>query len=117
MQPLGTFELYLNIFIAIWFPLLILVNLKNWGERSPLNGYLWRQEPGLMRMSLLLIAMLAAYACVRLAIQWGFLPGARMDTALALLAVPFLLASMAELWLGGRALVRYLRARPSGAGS
>ncbi|MFA5899682.1 MAG: hypothetical protein WC829_11285 [Hyphomicrobium sp.] len=115
MQALGTFDLYLNIFIAIWFPLLILVNLKNWGERSPFNSYLWRMEPGLMRMSLVLVAIMAAYAGVRLAVQFGLLPSTRMETALAVLAVPFLLGSVAELWLGGRALVRYMRSRPSAA--
>lgn len=116
MQPLGTVELYLNVFIAIWFPLLIVVNLRSWGARSPLNAYLWREEPNLMRVSLVVIGLLTAFTYARLAAHFGLLAGSVLNVIMLVTGVPFLVAAIAEIWLGTRALRRYLRARPGHAG-
>jgi hypothetical protein len=115
MQPLGTVELYLNIFIAIWFPLLILANLVNWGARSPVNAYLWREEPTLMRASMVIIAVLAVWSMIRLAAHFGFLTGETLNTVMIVIGVPFGIAAVVEIWLGVRALLRYLRRRPGSA--
>ena len=111
MQPLSQYDLYLNLFVVIVMPLLIVTNLMNWGTNSPLNVYLWREHPNLMRVSLVLLALIALNAFVGLAAHYGLLPAAAVDTATLVLGIPFLLASVAVIWLSVRAVLQYLRAR------
>ncbi len=113
MQPLGPVDLALNIFIAVGFPLIIAANVWNWGPRSPLNGYMWREEPSLMRVSLVVIALLALFAYVQLALHFGLLSAPYDNVAMAVIGVPFAIAAVAEIWLAVGALRRYLRARQS----
>lgn len=115
MQPLGPFEVYLNIFAAVVFPLLIVRNLID-GESSPRNSYLWRHEADLMRVSLIVIGILWVWTLARLAIHFQLLTSGAIQPVMLILAVSFAIAAVAEIWLGTGALVRYLRNRPSGTG-
>jgi hypothetical protein len=113
MQPLSQYDLYLNFFVAVVMPILILTNLMNWGTKSPLNVYLWREHPNLMRVSLVMLGLLALNAFVTLAAHYGLVPGSAADYATPMLGIPFLVASVAVIWLSGRAAVQYLRGRRS----
>jgi hypothetical protein len=115
MQPLSQYDLYLNLFVAVVMPILIVTNLMDWGTKSPLNVYLWREHPNLMRVSLVLLGLLALNAFVDLAAHYGLLPAAAADYATPLLGIPFLIASVAVIWLSVKAVLQYLRARRSQA--
>ena len=115
MQPLSPFEVYLNIFIAVVFPLLIVRNLVD-GERSPRNSYLWRHEADLMRVSLIVIGILWVWTLARLAIHFQVLTRGAIQPVMLILAIPFGIAAVAEIWLGTGALLRYMRNRPSRSG-
>ena len=52
-------------------PILIFANLMDWGTKSPLNVYLWREHPNLMRVSLVILGLLALNAMVGLAAHYG----------------------------------------------
>jgi len=107
MQPLGPFELYLNIGIAVVFPLLLIANLA--GRGTVRSNYLWRNEPQLMWVSLVIIAILAIWAMARVAVHFAVLPASALDPVMAVLGIPFLALAVAEIWLGVRALRRYRR--------
>jgi hypothetical protein len=111
MQPLSDFDLYLNLFVAVVMPILIVTNLMNWGTNSPLNVYLWREHPNLMRVSLVLLGLIALNAIVGLAAHYDLLPAAAVDYATLVLGLPFLITSVAVIWLSVRAVLQYLRAR------
>lgn len=111
MQPLGTYDLVLNIFVVIVMPLLIVSNLRGWGTASPLNTYLWREHAGLMRVSMLILGLLTLWALVQLAGHFGLITGAVADVAMPVIGIPFLIAAVVEIWLAIRAFMHYLRAR------
>ena len=115
MQPLTTYDLALNIFVAVVMPLLIVANLKGWSSNSPLNAYLWREHPNLMRVSLVILGLLALYSLVLLAGHFGLLPPAAVAYGLPLISIPFLIAAIAEIWLGVKAIVHYRRSGASQA--
>src|SRR5665647_2843446 len=73
MQPLSDYDLVLNIFVAVVMPLLILVNLMNWGASSAMSTYLWREHPGLMKVSLVVIGLISLYSMVQLAVHYGLI--------------------------------------------
>ena len=113
MQPLTTYDLVLNIFVVAVMPLLILANLKDWGSQSPLNVYLWREHPNLMRVSLVILGLLTLYSLAQLAGHFGLVSPAVLDYALPAIGIPFLLAAIAEIWLVVKAISQYMRARRS----
>ena len=115
MQPLSQYDLYLNFFVAVVMPILILTNLMSWGTNSPLNVYLWREQPNLMRVSLVLLGLIALNVFVGLAAHYGLLPAAAADSATLVLGIPFLITSVAVIGLSVRAVAQYLRARRSQA--
>jgi hypothetical protein len=112
-MQLTTYELVLNLFIAVVMPLLILANLRDWGMKSPMNVYLWREAPNLMRVSLVILGLLAVWSVIRLGGHFGLLPADLVDTALLVVGVPFLIAAVAEIWLVAKAARQYLRAPAS----
>ena len=57
-MQLGTYDLVLNSIIVVMMPLIIWANLRNSGFQSPLNQYLWREFPNLMRTSLIIIGLI-----------------------------------------------------------
>ena len=111
MQPLSQYDLYLNFFVAVVMPILILTNLMSWGINSPLNVYLWREQPNLMRVSLVILGLLAVWSVIRLAGHFGLLSAGLVDSALLVVGVPFLVAAVAEIWLVSKAARQYLRAQ------
>lgn len=113
MQPLSDFDLFLNFAVAIGMPLLILANLMNWGANSPFNVYLWREHPNLMRVAMVILGLLSLNALVTLAGHYGIVSATVVDYAVPLLGVPFMITSVAIIWLSIRALLQFLRSRRS----
>ncbi|WP_072377476.1 hypothetical protein [Hyphomicrobium sp. NDB2Meth4] len=114
MQPLGTYDLYLNFFVAIGMPLIILANLRPSVRNSPLNAFLWRDHTNFMRTSMVIIAMLSLWSMVQLAGHYGLASAAFVDWAVLAIGIPFLVAAVAEIWFGAQFLRQCLRARFSG---
>jgi hypothetical protein len=115
MQPLDTYQLILNFFVAVMMPLLILANVMGWGARTPVNDFLWRDHPNFMRVSMVIIGLLALWSIVQLAAHFGLISTGVADVAMPILGVPFLILAVVEIWLAFRALKDYLRMRRSGA--
>lgn len=115
MQPLDTYQLILNFFVAVVMPLLILANVMGWGARTPVNDFLWRDHPNFMRVSMIIIGLLALWSIVQLAAHFGLISTGVADVAMPILGVPFLILAVVEIWLAFRALKDYLRMRRSGA--
>lgn len=111
MQPLSDFDLFLNFAVAIGMPLLILANLMNWGANSPFNIYLWREHPNLMRVAMVVLGLLTLNALVTLAGHYGIVSQTVIDYAVPVLGIPFLVTSVAIIWLSIRALLQFLRSR------
>lgn len=114
MQPLGTYDLYLNIFVGVVMPLIILANLMGW-SRNPMNDYLWREHSRFMWLSMAIIGMLAVWSWIQLGVHFGIVPTAFGETALLVIGVPFLIAAVAEIWIATKLLIRWLRTRGSAA--
>lgn len=110
MQPYTNYDLILNLLVVIVMPLLILANLKGW-TKSPMNLYLWREQPTLMKVSLVICGLLSLFALVQLAGYAGLISGSTSDTVMVAIGVPFLLLALAEIWLSVRALRQWLRSR------
>ena len=115
MQPLDTYQLILNFFVAVVMPPLILANVMGWGARTPVNDFLWRDHPNFMRVSMIIIGLLALWSIVQLAAHFGLISTGVADVAMPILGVPFLILAVVEIWLAFRALKDYLRMRRSGA--
>ncbi len=115
MQPLTTYDLVLNIFVVVIMPLLIVANLKGWGTQSPLNIYLWRESPNLMRVSLVILGLLTLYSLAQLAGYFGLISPSVLDYVLPAIGIPFLIAAIVEIWLVVKAISQYMRARRSQA--
>jgi hypothetical protein len=115
MQPLDTYHLVLNIFVAVVMPLLILANVMGWGARTPVNDFLWRDHTNFMRISMVIIGLLALWSMVQLAAHFGLISAGVADVAMPVLGIPFLILAVVEIWLAFRALQDYLRIRRSQA--
>lgn len=105
MQPLTSYELYLNWFIAVVMPLLIIANLTRQVQETDRNAYLWRDHAGFMWTSLVVVALLALWSMARLANHYGLIAPATADLVLPVIGIPFLIAAVAEIWL----VIRFLR--------
>lgn len=114
MQPLGTYDLYLNFFAAIAMPLIILANLRPSVRNSPRNAFLWRDQPNFMRTSMVIIGLLSLWSMVQLAGHFGLVSPTVVDWAVLAIGIPFLVAAVAEIWFGVRFLRQCLRARLAG---
>ena len=115
MQPLDTYHLILNIFVAVVMPLLILSNVMGWGARTPVNDFLWRDHTNFMRISMVIIGLLALWSMVQLAAHFGLISMGVADVAMPILGIPFLVLAVVEIWLAFRALKDYLQMRRSQA--
>lgn len=111
MQPLSTFDLYLNIFNAIVLPLLILANLSGWVARSPANAFLWREHANLMRLSMAILGLLSLWSIAQIAGHFGFISGPAVEVVVMVIGVPFLFAAVAEIWLGAKLVRQWVRWR------
>lgn len=115
MQPLGTYDLYLNLFVAVVMPLMILVNLTGRGAANPRNTYLWREHPNFMWLSMGIIGLLSIWSMIQLAGHFHLISGEAVQAVMVVIGVPFLVLAFVEIWLGARLLVQYLRTRGSAA--
>ncbi len=111
MQPLGTVDLYLTIFAAVVLPLILVANLTGGVRSSPASAYLWRDHPTFMWLSMVILGVLSLFSLVQLAGHYGIVSGAVAETAMTVIGIPFLVLAIAEIWLGGRIAVQYLRNR------
>ena len=107
MQPLTGFELYLNWFVAVVMPLIIIANLIRQVRETDHNAYLWRDHASFMWTSLVVVGLLAMWSMVRLAAHYGVVSDAAVDTAVPVIGIPFLIAAVVEIWL----VVKFLRSR------
>ncbi|CAN1721289.1 conserved membrane protein of unknown function [Hyphomicrobium sp. 1Nfss2.1] len=114
MQPLGTYDLYLNFFVATAMPLIILANLRSSVRNSPRNAFLWRDHANFMRTSMVIIALLSLWSMVQLAGHYGLASPAFVDWAMPAIGIPFLVAALVEIWFAARFLRQCLRARFAG---
>ena len=112
MHTLSNYDLYLNLAVAVLMPILIFANLMDLSS-SPFNAYLWRENPNLMRVSLVMLGLLALNAMVTLAEHYGLISAATGDYAIPVLGIPFMITSIAVIWLSVRAVTQYLRTRRS----
>lgn len=110
MHTLSNFDLYLNFAVAVLMPLLIVANMFDLSS-SPFNAYLWREHPNLMRVSLFMLGLLALNAMATLAEHYGLISAATAEYAIPVLGIPFMITSIAVIWLSVRAVTQYLRTR------
>ena len=110
-MQIGTYDLVLNFIVVVMMPLIIWANLRNSGFQSPLNQYLWREFPNLMRTSLIIIAMITLYSALELLRHFGILSEDLAEIVLPIVGVPFLVAAIAMIWFSVRALLKVLRSR------
>lgn len=115
MQPLGTYDLCLNLFVAVVMPLMIVANVTGRTRSNPRNAYLWREHPNFMWLSMGIIGLLSLWSMIQLAGHFNLISGEAVQMALPVIGIPFLILAFAEIWLGVRLLVQYLRTRGSAA--
>ena len=113
MQPLSTFDVWLNILVAAGMPLIIAANLTSRVRSDAKNAYLWREHANFMWLSMGIIGLLSVWSIVQLAGHFQLVRGEVVDAALPVIGVPFLFLAVAEIWLGGRIALQYLRAKRS----
>ena len=107
MQPLDTYQVVLNTFVAVVMPLIILANVMGWGARTPVNDFLWRDHTNFMRISMVIIGLLALWSMVQLAAHFGLISFGVADVAMPILCVPFLILAVVEICLAVRAFKDY----------
>lgn len=115
MQPLGTYDLYLNIIVAVVMPLLIVANLSDRVTKNPVNAFLWGEHANFMRLSMVILGLLSLWSFVQLAGHFGLISGAMVETMMPVIGIPFMIAAVAEIWLAVRLLIQFLRGRRSAA--
>lgn len=112
MQLLGDYELWLDIFCAVVFPLIVVGNLAGWGGAR--DTYLWREKPALMRVALVVVAVLAVWSAAQLTVRLGYLTDAGLDVIMVVLGPVFLIGGAIEIWLATRAFLRHRQRRAAG---
>ncbi len=109
MQPADNSDLVLNFFTLVVMPLIILGNLPGVVRNSPFHTYLWRENPLLMRVTLVMLGGIAAFSAISLSGHYGLISPAVKEMLSMLVGVPFLFLSIATIVLVGIAAVRVLR--------
>jgi hypothetical protein len=111
MQPLGTYDLYMNIFAAVVLPLIIAANLNPRVRSFGNNAYLWRDHAKFMWLSMVIIVLLSLWSIVQLAGHFGLVSGQVVQVAMPAFGIPFLILAVAEIWMAGRIAIQLLQAR------
>jgi len=109
MHPLDTYDLVVNFFVIVIMPLIIWANLRNSGIKSPLHVYLWREQPNLMRMALLILAMVTLFSASALLANFGFISPEVEETMDMVIGIPFMIAAVAVIGLAAMAAFKALR--------
>jgi hypothetical protein len=113
MQPHDTYDLVLNILVLVMMPPIIWANVSPRVKQAPVNAYLWRTHPNLMRVSLAFLGLLTAFSAMELLRYFGMLPAAAADMTGLVLGIPMLILSFVVLGLTVGASVKALRDRRS----
>jgi hypothetical protein len=111
MQPLGPFDLYLNIFAAVVLPLLIIANLTGRSRRNPRNAYLWQHHQNFMWLSMAIIGLLSIWSLVQLGGHFGLISSEGLAALMPVIGIPFLVLAVAEIAMGVRLALQYVRSR------
>jgi phosphoglycerol transferase MdoB-like AlkP superfamily enzyme len=110
-MQLSNHDLFIYGLSAVVMPLLLVANLSSLVMRDRVGRLMWAQHPTLMRVSLVIIGLLAFWSWVSLAAHFGLIPPAVVDVALAAIGLPFVAAAVAEIWLAVSALRQFLSSR------
>jgi hypothetical protein len=110
MHTLDTYDLVLNGVVVVMMPLIIWANLRDMGLKSPIHALLWSGFPGLMRTSLVMLALITAYSATELLAHFGLISAGMAELAGPVFGVPFLVLSVAMIWLAAKAALKVLRA-------
>jgi hypothetical protein len=115
MDTLDTYDLFLNLLVLVMMPLLIWANLKTYGIKGPIQGYLWREHASFMRVCLLILAMVTIFSAIALIGYFGLISDQTEETLAMAVGILFLVASLAMIaltvvtavkiyrdWRGGR---------------
>jgi len=92
---LDTHDLLINVLVLIMMPLLIWANLRDYGLKGPIQGYLWREHPYFMRVCLLILGMITLFSAITLARYYGLVSDEFAETLSMLVGIPFMVASLA----------------------
>jgi hypothetical protein len=111
MQPHDTYDLVVNILVLVMMPLIIWANLSARVRQAPLNAYLWRMHPNLMRISLAFLGLLTTFSAIQLLDYFGILPAAATEMTGLVLGIPMLVLSFVVLGLTVGAARKALRDR------
>jgi len=109
-MTLSPFDLAIAFFIVVTMPLLIWVNYSK--REGGVQGYLWRESPILMWLSLVFLSLIFLFSLTELLTYYGFLSVETEDNMSMLLGIPMFFLSMSIIGFGIVAALRYLRARP-----
>ena len=110
-MPLDTFELATTIIMVVTMPLLIWVNYRK--REGGLQGYLWRESPTLMWLSLVLLSLILFLSVAKLLTHYGFLSVETEKLMSMIIGIPMVVPLLAIIGLAIAAAARYVRARPS----
>jgi hypothetical protein len=110
-MPLSPFDLAVAFIIVATMPVIIWVNYNK--REGGLQGYLWRESPTLVWVSLAFLAMILLFSVIELLAHYGFLAVETEEQISVMLGIPMLVLSIAIIALAIVAVVRYLRARAS----
>jgi hypothetical protein len=110
-MPLSPFDLAVAFIIVVTMPVIIWVNYKK--REGGLQGYLWRESPTLVWVSLVFLGLILLFSVVELLAHYGFLSVETDELVSMILGIPLLVLSIAIIGLAIVAVIRYLRARPS----
>jgi hypothetical protein len=112
MHALVIPDVALNVLVVLMMPVIIWANLTQRARHSPVNAYLWREHPGLVRTSLVFLAMLVVYSAIELLGEFGIAAKETVDMAGMLIGIPMLMLSLAITALVLYAGVKAARCRP-----
>lgn len=109
MQSLDTHALVMNAFIVVAMPLVILVNLRGAARTSPMHNYLWRENPNLMRVMLVILGAVMLFSVIDILAHKGVISPLMREMLSMLVGVPFLFLSLATIVLAAICMVRLIR--------
>jgi len=115
MQPLDTYGLIVNFIVVIMMPLIIWGNLRKSARSTPFNDYLWTEHRNFMRVSMLVVEVLAVFSAVTLLGHFGVVSGGFVEVANLVIGIPFLFLAVVEIVLAVRVALKFLRDRKTGA--
>jgi len=108
---LSPFDLTIALLIVALMPFIIWVNYSK--RDGGVQGYLWRESPILVWVSLVFLGLIFLSSLTRLLAHYGLLSLETMDTLSMILGIPMLVLSISILVLATVTVIRYVRIRNS----